>query len=125
MSGIVFFRSRDIENLRTFYLNRVGCSLWLDQGGCILLRHGNFILGFCDYETSETEGCITFFYRDRESVDMMYERLKDIATTEPQENERYRIYNFFGRDPEGRTIEFQYFLHAVDHTFTSDDTVSE
>jgi len=40
-------------------------------------------------------------------------QLKDIATTEPKENTKYRIYNSFGVDPEGRKVEFQHFLHRV------------
>jgi len=43
----------------------------------------------------------------------MYAKFKDVATTEPRENTKYRIYNFFGRDPEGRAIEFQCFLHPL------------
>jgi hypothetical protein len=31
----------------------------------------------------------------------------------PKTNERYRIYHFFGKDPEGRNIECQAFLHPV------------
>lgn len=39
--------------------------------------------------------------------------LGDIATTGPRENTKYRIYHFFGVDPEGRTVEFRHFLHPV------------
>ena len=29
-------------------------------------------------------------------------------------NEQYQIYQFFAEDPEGRTLEFQAFLHPVE-----------
>ena len=34
----------------------------------------------------------------------------DIAEGEPQVNEKYNIYHFFLRDPEGRKLEVQRFL---------------
>ena len=114
MSGIIFLRTRDIAVIRDFYINEVGMSLWLDQGGCIILRHGNFLLGFCDGENAETEGCITFFYETESEVDTMHTRFQDTALDRPRVNERYNIYNFFARDPEGRTIEFQKFLNDIE-----------
>jgi hypothetical protein len=43
----------------------------------------------------------------------MYRKLADRAEHAPRENPQYRIYNFFARDPEGRLIEFQTFLHEL------------
>jgi len=43
----------------------------------------------------------------------MHGRLADVALGPPKENPKYRIYHFYGRDPEGRSIEFQQFLHPV------------
>jgi hypothetical protein len=56
---------------------------------------------------------ITFFSETRDYVDMMYDILQDIATTTPAENLTYRIYQFYATDPEGRTLEFQSFLHDL------------
>jgi len=47
----------------------------------------------------------------------MYGKLRDIATTEPRENTKHRIYDFFGVDPEGRKMEFQHFLHPTPEIF--------
>jgi hypothetical protein len=44
----------------------------------------------------------------------MYDQLKQISTSEPAVNEKYQIYNFFTKDPEGRTLEFQAFLHPIE-----------
>jgi len=44
----------------------------------------------------------------------MYDRLDDRAHGSPEVNEQYDIYQFFADDPEGRTLEFQTFLHPID-----------
>ena len=43
-------------------------------------------------------------------VDEEYEKFKDVAEGAPEVNEKYRIYHFFFRDPEGRMLEAQRFL---------------
>jgi len=118
MSGIVFLKTRKPSELRDFYIKTLGCDLWLDQGGCDLFRHGNFLFGFCRGETAETQGILTFFYPSSADVDAMYEIMQNTADGPPRRNERFRIYQFFAKDPEGRTLEFQYFLHPVNEHLT-------
>ena len=113
MSGIVFMKTRQIETVRSFYAAAIGCDLWLDQGGCVILRHGNLLLGFCSAETADTSGIITLFYPSAADVDAMHVKLGSSADGPPRRNDRYRIYQFFARDPENRVLEFQYFLHPV------------
>lgn len=43
----------------------------------------------------------------------MHGKLEDIADGKPRHNERYQIYQFFAKDPEGRNLEFQAFLHPL------------
>ncbi len=114
MAGIIFFRTTMLRYIVDFYVNEVGMHIWLEQDECVILNHGNFLLGFCDRAEPETEGCITLFYPSKEDVDVMYDLLKDISTSEPAVNETYQIYNFFTKDPEGRTLEFQTFLHPIE-----------
>jgi len=109
VSGIVFFRTRDLEAMRAFYVDRIGCEVWLDAGDVQIYRHGNLLVGFCDRDTAEREGMITFFYETREEVDLMYERFRAEARDAPDHNERYDIYHFFAVDPERRAIAFQRF----------------
>ena len=113
MGGIVFFTTRKLTEMEDFYVNRVGCALWLDQGSCLIFRHGNLLIGFCNGKEADREGIITFFYEEKEAVDRMYDKFKSSATSQPKMNEKYRIYHFFARDPEERTLEFQYFDHAL------------
>ena len=113
LGGIVFLKTRQPDQVRDFYVDRVGCTIWLDQGGCFILQHGNLLLGFCDREEVDTSGVFTFFYTSREEVDRMYDKLHDIADDVPRDNHRFRIYHFYATDPEGRLIEFQYFNHSI------------
>jgi nitroreductase len=88
-------------------------NLWLDQGDCAVMQHGNLLLGFCERPGEPLEGIITIFYETREEVDAAYQALQDLAEGPPKENEAYHIYHFFARDPEGRQLEFQAFLHNL------------
>ncbi len=111
--GVVFLHSESLKAVREFYIGRMGMEVWMEQADCLLLRRGNMILGFCSRDDSDFEGLLTFVYADREGVDVAYSEMADIATTEPLENDRYGIYQFFGEDPEGRGLEFQAFLHRT------------
>lgn len=114
MAGIVFFNTRAMESLEKFYTEQIDMKVWLRQADCIILKHGNLLLGFCMRERVDRSGMVTFVYNSREEVDAMYGRLQGIAREAPRENEKYRIYQFFATDPEGRILEFQCFLHPVD-----------
>ncbi len=114
MTGIVFLVTERLDEIIRFYTEQVGCQIWMDQGACKILRHGTFLLGFCQGEEAETCGVLTFVYGDRESVDKAYEVFEASALDPPRENPRYPIYNFFARDPEGRLIEFQVFTNQPD-----------
>lgn len=121
MSGMIFLGTRMIEELRDFYISEVGMHLWLEQADCIVLKHGNLLLGFCQRESADTSGILTFLYEEKHEVDDMFARLEKLSTTKPVENEKYRIYHFFASDPEGRRIEFQSFLHPVEPYMAGDD----
>ncbi len=111
--GIVFLATKNLDKVSEFYLNEVGCELWLDQGACKILKHGNMLLGFCESDHTDKEGVITFFYPDKSKVDEMYSKLKKIAEDKPKMNPKFHIYHFYAKDPEGRSIEFQYFDHEL------------
>ncbi|KTG10077.1 glyoxalase [Haloprofundus marisrubri] len=114
MSGIVFFGTENHEAVVEFYTETVGAEVWLEQADCTVLKHGNLLFGFCDRDTTDDCGILTFVYDSREEVDAMADAVGDAAREEPHENETYDIYQFFADDPDGRTAEFQAFLHPVD-----------
>jgi len=107
--GIIFFQTKKLDELADFYMNKIGCELWLDQGGCKIFQFENMLFGFCQRDNVDEQGMITFYYPSHEEVNQMYNQMKDIALSEPKDNPNYKIYHFFAKDPEGRNIEFQYF----------------
>ena len=116
-SGIVFFSTSKLDEIKDFYIERIGCELWLDQGSCAILKYGNLLIGFCQGQEADLDTLITFFFENKADVDEMYDELKASAQAAPKENKKYRIYHFYARDPEGRSMEFQSFLHPIDWDF--------
>ena len=116
-SGIIFFRTADLKSLDDFYIDQVGCEMWVNQGACHIYRYGNLILGFCESEEAEVEGMITFFYPKKEDIDLLHEKFEDVAQATPKVNQRIQIYHFFVSDPEGRAVEFQHFMDDIDWDF--------
>ncbi len=109
MSGMVFLGTEKLDEIREFYTQKVDMTMWLEQADCIVLAHGNLLLGFCQRTEVASDGIYTFFYDTKDEVDQMYGRLINYAEDEPKHNPKYEIYHFFARDPEGRRIEFQHF----------------
>ncbi len=121
MSGIVFFKTGILSEIKEFYIEQVGCRIWMDQGDCVILSHGNFLFGFCKRYDADIQGTITFFFCTKDDVDIMYEKLKSISSAKPELNQNYPIYNFFAKDPEGREIEFQSFTEPPGNYLTCDE----
>jgi predicted lactoylglutathione lyase len=118
-SGIVFFSTTKLEVMKNFYIERIGCEMWIDQGSCAILRYGNLLVGFCQSQKADLDTLITFFFEKKEDVDRIYKRFKSASSAPPKENKKYRIYHFYAKDPEGRSIEFQTFLHPIEWDFSA------
>ncbi|MCU4716708.1 VOC family protein [Halapricum hydrolyticum] len=114
MSGIVFFGTADRGRVVEFYRERLGFEQWLEQPECTILQYENLLVGFCERDGAETGGVVTVVEETRDEVDKRYDDLADVADNPPSENEPYRIYNFFGTDPDGRSFEVQTFLHETE-----------
>ncbi len=117
VGGIIFFNTNKLSELNEFYINELGCSLWLDQGSCQIYKFGNMLYGFCQSHKADIPGIITFFFEKKKDVDRAYNKFKEIASSSPKKNPKYNIYHFFAKDPEGRIIEFQHFLGTVNFDF--------
>ena len=59
------------------------------------------------------EDVVTIKEKNVSNLKQLYEKFKKISNGPPKENPRYQIYHFFTKDPEGRTLEFQYFMHPL------------
>ncbi|UCG01850.1 MAG: VOC family protein [Candidatus Heimdallarchaeota archaeon] len=114
MAGIVFMKTTNLKKTKEFYMDKIGAKIWVDQKDCIIFKHDNFLFGFCERDKTDRGWLLTFFFRSRTEVDEIYEKVKDLATTKPVKNDKYQIYQFFAKDPDGRDLEFQAFLHEID-----------
>ncbi len=113
MSGIVFFKTKSLEKISEFYIHQLDMSIWLKQTNCNILQSDQLLIGFLESDYADTDGVITFFFKNREQVDYYYEKIKHLSLNAPVSNDKYQIYHFYAKDPEGRKIEFQCFLHHL------------
>lgn len=115
MAGLIFIKTANFNETVEFYTKTLKFELWLKQPDIWILKHGNFLVGFQDSDEISMAPLMTLFYSTNEEVDEMHELLASmgLTITEPKENKTYRIYNFFAKDPEGRQLEFQKFLHEL------------
>ncbi|HMA58808.1 MAG TPA: nitroreductase family protein [Halanaerobiales bacterium] len=125
MSGIVFKKTKDLEQISNFYQNVIGMELWQDQDKCKIFEKGNLQLGFCEGDEIDNDGIITFYYNNKKEVDKLYNNGKLEVIEEPKENDKFNIYQFFAKDPEGRTLEFQTFLHNINPFLTGKELLLE
>jgi len=113
---IGFYPCRDLHATTAFY-GQLGLTLVRDQGSCVIFRvSAGGYLGFCEHTEvlPEHPGLILTLVLDE--VDAAYEQLTTLGvTTEgpPRLNERFGIYHFFARDPEGYRLEVQRFLDPL------------
>lgn len=113
MAGLIFLKTRKLDEISNFYIEKIGAKKWISQPDIEILRHDNLLFGFHQQNESDLGVLLTFFFETKEEVNSMYQVLKGVTTSEPKENSKYKIYNFFAKDPEGRNIEFQTFLHKL------------
>lgn len=114
----MFLKTRNLDGIVHFYKETCKMTTWLDtQPGIEILQHGNLLVGFQQVSDGDisiaSDLVLTFFFDSKEVVNERYESLKEMAISIPKENEKFRIYNFFAKDPDGRTIEFQVFNHEL------------
>jgi catechol 2,3-dioxygenase-like lactoylglutathione lyase family enzyme len=92
---ITFLYTNDLTASADFYGRILGLPLWLDQGTCRIYQ-------VCDTaQVVEKQGNIIFTLVTPQGIE--FEK-------SPAVNEKYRIYNFMFRDPNGYLIEIQRFL---------------
>ncbi|MHA1154893.1 MAG: VOC family protein [Candidatus Heimdallarchaeota archaeon] len=117
-SQITFLETDNLEATTKFYTSIMKCKLVVDQGLCrIFAISKSAFIGFCSHEFLDKDKntvCLTFVCTSKEEVDEWYNHLvanKIETKAPPKENAKFKIYNFFAKDPNGIVIEVQYFLH--------------
>jgi nitroreductase len=116
MNGIIFFKTQKLDKLKKFYIDQIGCTLWLDQDDCIILKNGNMLFGLHQQAAgADTDTLISFVCDSRTEVDSYYNKLKAHSESAPRLDEKYNIYHFFAADPEERKLEFQHFEDHIEN----------
>ena len=115
INGIItFLGTKDLDKTDQFYQGILNLELIKDQRLCKIYRiTKEASIGFCEHiepTIKKKSPIITFLCS---SVDKQYNSLrrKDIMIeTSPRVNEKFGIYHFFIKDPNGYTLEFQKFI---------------
>ncbi len=113
-SNIVFFPCRDLKETVDFYTRAAGLTVFLEMNGCVILDSGYGYLGFCRYEDDRPMAsgiCISLNVRNAEEVDEYYRKIKrkkpECLVQPPKRHERFPVYSFFMKDPNGYLTEIQ------------------
>ena len=89
-------KTHDLKGIVNFYTDVIGSKIWLKQEDCTILKHGNFLFGFCQRDTPLEDGwLLTFFFNTTEEVNELYELLKNYSPTKPIRSKKYAIYQFY------------------------------
>lgn len=108
---VTFIYATDLDESHRFYHDLLGLPLALDQGACRIYRvTSTSYVGVCDHRDPSPGGVILTFVTDQ--VDEWYERLVAGGASvdgPPAYSERFDVYQFFARDPDGYVIEVQRF----------------
>ena len=116
---ITFIYCDDLGETSRFYEGLLELPLVLDQGSCRIVRvadKGGGYLGYCQRPGTDKgrEGVIiTLVVEEREGVELWYRILSERGVEipdPPKENPDYGIYHFFFLDPDGYTLEVQFFM---------------
>lgn len=112
---ITFLGTDDLKKTSKFYQNILGLTLYKDQKICLIFHiNKQSKIGFCEHIPiihDEKSPIITLV---TEEVDEVYSRLIKSGlkiSEKPKLNEKFDIYHFFFKDPNGYTIEIQKFLN--------------
>lgn len=114
---LMFLPTDSLPKVRDFYEGVLGLELVRDQTLCHIYKTGpSSYLGFCDRGYSiptEFRVVITLLIDD---VDGVYALLKSRhldTETSPSLSERFNVYQFFVRDPNGYLLEIQRFIEPL------------
>ena len=111
---ITFLYVRDMRRSAEFYEDILGFPLALNQGSCRIYRvlRDKSYLGICSRELPDVNPESIIFTLVTQDVDGWYLRITEQGWQcehPPRMNERFQVYHFFVRDPDGYRLEVQRF----------------
>jgi len=111
---ITFLGTKDLKNTSQFYQNVLGLTVYKDQDVCLIFNITNQSkIGFCEHISvihDEKNPILTLL---TDEVDEIYKKITNSGMDIPEKpkiNQKFNIYHFFFKDPNGYTIEIQKFL---------------
>jgi catechol 2,3-dioxygenase-like lactoylglutathione lyase family enzyme len=113
MESISFLPCLSLSATDRFYSSSLGLSLTLDQGSCRIYRVNEAAFwGFCEHlePLSNPHSVILTIVAD--DVEGWFARLSSLGVEvdgEPRTNEKFGIFHFFAKDPNGYRVEIQRF----------------
>ncbi len=114
---VMFLPTDNQQKIIDFYEGILGLELVRDQTLCRIYKTGpSSYLGFCDRGYSiptDYRVVITLLIDD---VDGVYKLLKDqgvVTESVPALSERFNVYQFFVKDPNGYLLEIQRFMEPL------------
>jgi predicted enzyme related to lactoylglutathione lyase len=111
---ITFLGTNDLKSTSHFYQNILGLTLYKDQKVCLIFNiNEQSKIGFCEHMPVVYDAKSPIITLVTENVDETYRNLikKGLEIVEgPKLNQKFNIYHFFFKDPNGYTIEIQKFL---------------
>ena len=114
---ITFVYTSNLARSASFYEGVLGLDLAVDQGSCRIYRvvDRQAYLGVCQREGAPENVSDLIITLVTSDVDGWYERIMASGWRcdhRPRQNDTYKIYHFFTRDPDGYLIEIQRFDRA-------------
>lgn len=108
---VTFVYATDLEASHHFYHEVLGLPLVLDQGACRIYGvTPSAYLGVCDHRAPDPSGVIVTLVT--EDVDAWHRHLAAAGVpidAPPSYSDRFDVYQFFARDPDGYLVEVQRF----------------
>jgi predicted lactoylglutathione lyase len=113
-SLVNFYACSNLKATDAFY-KTLGLVIYHSSKGCNIYDSGYGYVGFIekpdvilpDYH------CLSFNCESVAEVDDVYLQLKDVyQCTIPAKHEKFPVYSFFLKDPDGYNLEFQYILDS-------------